>query len=216
MKKNKMAILMKEASRVKGANRMKGVSKMKKSKMAILLCLALTVSNAVLATGNSDITINTNGTETIPIYGYLGAEADIIDPDPELEIYVEVPVQIMFAAFESNSGKVTSPKFAITNLSAANDIRVEIDDFAQRPYPDVDLDGKLSLRLTDYNGEDIVADLFPAEYNEGKLLAANLSKQIDGFSDNKLEFMLGGTWGGSFSDELKPVFDITIKFSAVE
>ena len=159
--------------------------------------------------------------ETIPVHGYLGPDAHVTNPEPEdpepsedTEIYVEVPVKILFAAFESDGGIITSPKHTITNLSAISDVKVEIEQFVQRPNPDVDLGNNLSLKLLSASNEELVPDLFPSNYTSGKILTENLSKYIEGEDSNKLEFMVGGTWNGSFSEELMPVFDMIIKFSA--
>ena len=200
---------------------------MKKRLTAIVvsLCMVVSVSNVVFANGEDDSYKTITGEEeTIPVYGYVGPDKSVIPPDTggegepsPVEIYVEVPTKILFAAFESKEGEITSPKFTITNLSELNDIRVEIESFEQRNSDDVNLDGRLSLKLVDVSNEDVVPELFPSSYSPpGKLLLDSLSKSVEGFDNNKFVFMVGGMWSGSFDEELQPVFDMVVKFSSVE
>ena len=182
--------------------------------LTLVLCMMLVISGAAI-----DYNTTTSNAEVIPVHGYVGPDAYVTPPDPEkseTEIYVQVPVQIMFAAFESDAGAVTSPKFTITNLSEVSDVKVEVEQFVQRSFPDVDVDGKLSLKLVDFDNQDLVSNLFPADYQTPKLLTGNLSRYVEGVDGNELEFMVGGMWSGTFADELKPAFDMTVKFSAVE
>ena len=200
---------------------------MKKRLTAIVvsLCMVVSVSNVVFANGEDDSYKTITGEEeTIPVYGYLGPDKSVTPPDTgdggepsSVEIYVEVPTKILFAAFESNEGKITSPKFTITNLSDLSDIKVEIESFEQRNSDEVNLDGRLSLKLVDINDDDVVPELFPSSYHPlGKLLIDNLSKSVEGAGSNKFVFMVGGVWSGSFDEELQPVFDMVVKFSGVE
>ena len=191
---------------------------MKNTAIAVFLtlCIILSISHAAFAEDETDnpIITTTNSLEIIPVHGYVGPTEDILTP--ETEIYVEVPAKILFAAFESDDCTVTSPNFTIKNLSAANDIKVEIENFEQRMDLDIDLDGNLSLVLLNDNNEEIISDLFPSNYSTAKLLCANLPKYEEDSELNQLTFTLGGIWSGSFDTKLHPVFDITIKFSAVD
>ena len=191
-----------------------------KTKAFILaLCLLLSFPSAAFAETSTDNTIIAGSSEIISVHGYLGPDT-VAPPDPNerppLEIYVEVPVKILFAAFESDNGEITSPVFTITNLSATSDIKLEIENFEQRYDPAADLDGKLSLSLQSTDNESLVSDLFPASYSSQKLLSANLSRLEEGQDSNRLDFTIGGNWSGPFDTELYPVFDMTIKISAVE
>ncbi|MDL2237501.1 hypothetical protein LJC56_06695 [Christensenellaceae bacterium OttesenSCG-928-K19] len=192
----------------------------------LALCVALLVPATGLAAGfepESPANTTTNGAdgkEVIPVYGYIGQDTTIVDPDPEkpevppeTEIYIEVPVKVLFAAFESDAGAISSPDYTITNLSTANDVKVEVESFVQRATPAVDLNGNLSLKLVDSKGADIVGGLFPGAYESAKLLAENLPKKADGSDANRLGFAIGGTWNGGFASELHPAFDMTLKFS---
>ena len=189
--------------------------------MKKMIAIILTLGMALCIPGSAFAaeTSAENKTETVPVLGYIGPDAYTIPTDPEtpseFEIYVEIPVQIMFAAFECDAGDVTSPRFAITNLSEKNDVRVEVERFDKLDNPDIDLDGMLSLTLVDSDGEPLIADLFPSDYSVGKVLAESLAAYVEGSDDNRLEFTVGGTWSGTFDDELHPAFDMTIKLSAV-
>ena len=197
--------------------------------VTMVLCVILLVPATGLAAGEFDpstptntTTNGTDGKEVIPVYGYIGEDTTIVDPDPEnpevppeTEIYMQVPVKIMFAAFESDAGAISSPQYTLTNLSTANDVMVEVNNFAQRSNPNVDLEGKLALNLTDYAGVSLVSGVFPATYPPAKLLKDVLPKKADGVTDNQLEFKVGGTWSGAFNKELQPAFDMTLKFSVV-
>ena len=188
--------------------------------IVLILCLAMALPERAFAASGVEYRIVENSVEVIPVYGYMGPDDYIIAPEPEdnseLEIYVEIPVQIMFAALETDDGNVTSPMFKITNLSDKNDIKAEIESFTQREYPNIDLEDNLSLKLLGENGEELIPDLFPYNLGESVLLVENLPKYAEGYSDNILKFRIGGIWNGSFQNDLKPAFDMTIKFSATE
>jgi len=194
-----------------------------KKLMAILVALSVALSGSytVLASAPENVT-TVNGREVIPVYGYVGSDKHVIPPDvdvPEIpsdvEIYVEIPVQIMFAAIESAGGVVVSPVFTIRNLSEKNDVKVEIENFEQNANSAVDVDGKLTLMLTNPAYESVVSELFPGEYQTKKLLVENLPRYTEESNAHELEFRIGGHWSGSFAEELQPVFDMTLMFSAI-
>ena len=190
----------------------------------LAICMMFTLFNVAFAEDESasEDQITTAGMEVISVHGYVGPFTVVTPPDPddpdppETEIYVEVPVKILFAAFDSHEGAVTSPKFKITNLSSTSDIKVEIEGFEQRNDPDVILDNRLSLKLVTLDEEDLVSELYPSSYASAKIIKESLSKVIEGSNGNVIEFMVGGTWTGAFDKELKPIFDMTIKFSGTE
>ena len=190
---------------------------MKKNTLAtmLILCMLFALTGTALAT---ETMTSDKNTEVIPVLGYVGPDTVVIDPDdpdPTAEIYVEVPTQVIFAAFESGSGIVTSPKYAIKNLSTESDIRVEIESFTQQNAETVPLDGKLTLKLVTYTNTDLVTGLYPAAYPPAQTLADRLPKQVDESEDNILGFMISGHWSGDFEAELQPNFDMTVKFSVI-
>ena len=192
--------------------------KSKITALVLLLCMVFS-SNAVFAedetTPEANDKIINNSTEIIPVHGYVGPFEVVIPPDPEVEIYVEAPIKILFSAFDSDNGMVTSPKYVITNLSEKTDIKVEIESFAQQFDENASLDGQLSLKLVTHSNEDLVTELFPSDYTAAKLMSEKLNKNIDDGS-NSIGFMIGGSWLGDFEQEIKPIFDMTMKFSAAK
>ena len=192
----------------------------KKKVLAFMLAIfmAMSVFNLALSAEEPEPTdkITTSETEVIPVYGYIGPLSPIIPTDPETEIYVEVPIKIMFAAFDTQEGAVSSPVFKITNLSEKTDIKVEIADFSQQIEPAINLNDSLSLKLVTPAKTDLVSELFPADYSTAKVMTDKLVKNTEDAGDNVLSFTIDGTWSGSFNEEIQPVFDMTLKFSAAE
>jgi hypothetical protein len=72
----------------------------------------------------------------IPVYGYVGEDALIEDPDPAdpsatpevttYDINIGVPVKILWAAFVSDGGDVTSPEYKIKNYSMSKAVKVSV------------------------------------------------------------------------------------------
>ena len=180
----------------------------------LALCVALVFTGTAFA--ESESMTATSSEETIPVYGYLSEDTYVVEPEEPTtgEIYVEVPTKVIFAAFESDGGQISSPKFAITNLSDKNYVTVEVAACSQQPNPEVDLDGKLALKLVAVGGSDLVSDLFPADYSAPKTLAERIPSYVEGSDSNKIEFTVGGTWSGGFAENLQPAFEMTLKFSA--
>jgi len=197
---------------------------MKKKAIAIILTLALIMTTWTFAAEEKpeqeqEQQAVTEETGIVPVYGYLGTDTTVIVPEPDdsaTEIYVEIPMKLLFAAFESDGGAISSPTYTITNLSTANDVRVEIESFAQRNEADVPLEGQLSLKLVTEEGEDLVTGLFPSEGLLNEALAERLARQGEETEDSQLLFMVGGTWDGPLDRELQPVFDMTLRFTGVE
>ena len=182
------------------------------------IALALMLCAALLPVYADDSRITEDSTDVISVYGYIGPDTETVPTDPEeppaLEVYVEVPMKIQFAAFESDGGAVTSPRFRITNLSEQNDIKVEIESFTQRDDPAAELGNRLTLNLTDNTGANIITAIFPSS-GTTRLLTGCLPKRTEGSDDNRLEFMVNGMWIGDFTETIQPVFDMTVVFSAV-
>jgi len=194
--------------------------------MALALCMVLSLFTATATAEEPEPAsadnskISESSIEIIPVYGHIGSNTDIISPDPddpdplpEAEIYVEVPIRILFAAFDADEGAVTSPKYTITNLSETTNIKVEIENFTQQNDTEVQLENQLSLTLVSHEYTNLLPELFPADYQSAKLVSANLSKVVEDSDSNILRFMIAGTWSGSFDKEIKPIFDMTVKFS---
>jgi len=151
--------------------------------------------------------------ETIPVSGYIGANALAITPG---EIYVEVPVQLVFAAFESDAGIVTSPQYTIKNLSADTDVKVTLESFTQTNAESVLLDDLLSLKLLTPAYEDLLTGIYPQAEPQALVLTERLPKLEEGSTDNELGFCIGGTWHGAFDTEAKPDFEMVLTFTIVK
>jgi len=149
-------------------------------------------------------------TEVIPVSGYTGPDKEIVTPGV---IYVEVPTQLIFAAFAGDGGMVTSPKYTISNLSAHNDVKVVLESFTQNNADAVPMDGLLSLKLLTHDFEELLPDVFP--HSGPQTLVERLPRLTEGGTANTLGFHIGGTWGGSFDTERLPSFEMTLQFTVV-
>jgi hypothetical protein len=201
---------------------------MKKKAIAMMLALALVMTAVAFATEEGtgqeteqEVTEKTvtEAQDVIPVYGFLGVDAEVIVPDPmrpETEIYMEVPMRLLFAAFEGDNGAISSPYYAITNLSTVSDVRIEIESFVQCNAEEVPLEEQLTLKLLTETGEDLVTGLFPSEGAQEQALVERLPKWDEETEANQFLFMVGGTWDGEFHYGLQPVFDMTLRFSGAE
>ena len=184
----------------------------------LALCIMVSISAVAFATEEPDpnpthrpVTVES---DVIPIFGHIGSDSAVIDPEPE--IYVEVPLRLVFAAFESEAGVISSPRYTITNLSAISDVKIEIESLTQTNDATVPLNDNLSLEFLTHENEVLLPDLFPSDYLSPKLFQENLPKATADSDDNKLYFMLGGFWSGAFDQDLQPSFDMTVKFSIAQ
>ena len=186
---------------------------------ALALTVALMFSITAFAQQNfsldyAEVLIDENG-NIIPVFGYIGSDPGET-PIPEIEIYVELPVKILFAAFESVGENISSPKYTITNLSYLSDLKIEVTNFTQKNTETALLDGNLSLKLKDLNEVDIFAVVFPSDYQQPKLLTDRLPKITGDSQDNIFGFMVGGSWTGSFDKQIQPAFEMVLKISATQ
>ncbi len=100
-----------------------------------------------------DSSTQSSETADIPVYGYVGPDAVLIDPDPtdpdekpkptdpddvKYQINVSVPVKILWAVFESDVntstgiGEVTSPDYYIRNNSDELAVSITATSFAAK------------------------------------------------------------------------------------
>ena len=198
--------------------------KMKKNLIAValVLCVATIGFGAALANEEPEPSDKTteSSSEIIPIHGYVGPFSEVVTPDPDpdrvTEIYVSVPVKIIFAAFDIDNGEISSPVYKITNLSKTTDLKIEIESFTQNNDEDAPLNGQMNLKLVNQENEDLVAELFPSDYTNKKLMTDMLPKNVDSENHHIFNFMIGGRWDGDFDTKVSPIFDMTIKFSAAQ
>ncbi|MDR1068144.1 MAG: hypothetical protein LBL36_02730 [Clostridiales Family XIII bacterium] len=92
----------------------------------------------------------------IPVYGYIGEDEDLVDPDPEdpdtpptvYQVNVSVPVKILWAAFESDGGAITSPTYHVKNNSSTKDLDIELTSFAATGVDNATVDKYVDLAFT--------------------------------------------------------------------
>jgi hypothetical protein len=208
---------------------------MKKKLSAIALTAILVMAigvSPVFAAGSlptedeieyQDVNGNSGITGQIPVYGYIGADADIDDPDPEdpnvppepnvYEVNVSVPVKIFWAAFESDNGAVKSPNYKIKNNSKDtgtnnHDLDISLIGFEATAGAAQDLvtAGELTLNLIGDIEAGNVVGTTPATavaLTTAKELPANIT----------WIFKIGGAYTGGFTTELNPVYNMVLEFS---
>ena len=155
---------------------------------------------------------------TIPVYGYVGEDAVITDPDKDkphippivtpAEINVSVPVKIIWAAFESDKGDVTAPTYHIKNNSTTPDYNliVTLTSFdAENPHANA-INSALSLHIT---GAEMATPNVIGITN-AKTFEADFSAQA------RWEFSLSGTYDGNFDIAYTPTYSMVLTFALDE
>lgn len=192
--------------------------------LIFVMCMSLTAFAApsLPAIGtNDDAEIDTSNNEVeTPVYGYVGPDALITDPvptDPGTEpdvdpvatdMEISLPVKLMWAAFASDGGAVTSPTYTIENKSAFA-VDVELTSFDQtNTVRNATKDAQISLNLVGLGeswgtASNVVGMTVPV--NAGTLTAS-------GATASKT-FTIGGTYGGSFADPYQPTYNMVLTFS---
>jgi len=197
--------------------------------MACLLMMGFTVIPAFAEgslpadtdVGYRDVTGDSPESTDIPVYGYIGEDVDVTDPDPDdpdtppdftpFEINVSVPVKIIWVAFESDAGAISAPNYKITNNSVGNNVAVAITSFTgTATNPDnATVDPDLILNLTGapmarnvVNGDGITATYLTTAATVGTLSARG-----------SYTFSLGGTWDGGFAVALMPTYEMVLTFT---
>ncbi|MDR1068173.1 MAG: hypothetical protein LBL36_02875 [Clostridiales Family XIII bacterium] len=202
------------------------------SLIVIVMMMALGASSAFAAADyqGSDfddikykIVKGDDGADTdIPVYGFISEDVDgILDDDSEDEgeqpyldtyaINVEVPVKLIWAAFEGDEGDITAPDYHITNLSRANDLTVTMTDFVIKDEDSdaTTIDSDLTLNIT--GTQMALADVVGMT-SRTDAYATTLFKRVDLSTANTWNFSLGGTWDGDWSTTYTPQYTMTLKF----
>ena len=182
-------------------------------------------------------TINaTEKTTEIPVYGYIGPDADIIvDPNnPEdpptyttYDINVIVPTSIIWAAFASDAdnpgGNIVSPEYYIKNLSNAHDLDISINQFTENTLNNTDagtVKPDLTLQLIGTDGLT-TPTAFPKNLADtGSYIAATPGTPVslgtlaktDTLGVSTWNFSLGGTYTGDYDQTLYPQYNLEFKF----
>jgi len=165
---------------------------------------------------DQDRVVNTDDPTTqIPVFGYIGQDADIThpeDPDGPLvinpvttEMRVSVPVRLVWAAFASDGGEIKSPTYKIENKSAFA-VDVELTRFENTTTDkDDDMDENIVISLEDLNesAKDVV----------GMTELELLTLRATGTSNSSIEFNIGGRYTGSFAKPYQPTYRMVLTFS---
>jgi hypothetical protein len=163
----------------------------------------------------------------IPVYGYVGPEDTLIDPDPDnpeeppivTEVNVSVPVKIIWAAFEPDAGTIVAPNYYIQNHSTVHDLKVKMESFQPRPGGDnTSVDQFLVLNLAGKAGGFEASNPISSGNGIVASFPINGSTTID-FANTftkggKWDFTLTGNWSGAFvSTSYVPAYDMVLVFS---
>jgi hypothetical protein len=158
-------------------------------------------------------------TDNIPVYGYVGEDAEITDTDPTnpdtppgtnaYEINVSVPVKILWAAFESDAGAVSAPDYHIKNNSRTYDLDVTLSSFLARvSAANEEVDPFLTLNIT---GTEMatagVINAGGADYDNDTPFATVLQK------NTSWTFSLSGMYSGVFTTAYTPSYDMVLEFA---
>jgi hypothetical protein len=166
----------------------------------------------------------------IPVYGYVGPEGPVtddasgsaIDSPDVAPISVSVPTKLFWAAFQSNGGTITAPKYQIANNSG-DDINVKLTSFknANSSTSDNDLvDKYLDLNLAstassaDFTKTAVVdGDGTNAKYRG---VATDMQEVSLGTLEDEdtWGFTFDGTWTGTWPDDAyEPKYTMVLTFS---
>ena len=187
--------------------------------------------------------IQEDGTDTtsdIPVYGYIGPDVVITDGDPgdpdvpptiegePKDINVAVPVKIMWAAFASDEGDVTSPTYYIKNLSYGSygsKIEISVADFDGANSDAAAVKSGLTLKMIDMDNPTSTVDLLNSShaYTTGGTAFVTLNQGASPTSLEVWNFSIGGFFGGDFPgmgsasaiDKYQPEYNLTFKFEVV-
>jgi len=198
---------------------------MKKKVISVVMSLALAL--AVITTpafaedyvlpGDPDPTTNDAlaGASTqdvdIPVFGYVGEDADVTDPEDPIfyEINVSVPVALMWAAFETDGGAIVAPVYTIENRSAKNLVKVELTSFEGDGADNAAVDSVLTLNIKSITGT----------FNQSGVVVAGaygINDAPKGTMDvrSAWTFTFDGTWAGNFSDgPFSPTYKMVLTFT---
>jgi len=166
---------------------------------------------------------------TVPVYGYVGPDATIVDntdpPGPPTVILgVSVPVNLLWAAFKSDAGAVTSPNYYIQNNSATP-VNMKITSFtADTSTPALvtaagAVNKDLTLKLVGINGATPVS-VWTSNGTTGTGIASGSPVDLGnlgalGSSTEKRTFTIGGAFpAASIPDntDYRPQYKMVLTF----
>jgi hypothetical protein len=174
----------------------------------------------------------------IPVYGYIGEDAELEDPDKEdpdvpptphpYAINVSVPTKVIWAAFEADAGDITAPAYKIYNngKAATQSVDVELTSFTAKPgNPDnTDVDKFLSLDIESADLHDsgkiavVTSDGTTASY-PASTVALGTTGEDELAEDDAWDFTLGGGYDHDhvsntigFTTPKAPSYDMVLTF----
>jgi hypothetical protein len=173
-----------------------------------------------LSTTEDELLTTDNSKGLIPVYGYVGEDAIIDDdekddPTKEPDVYpflidVSVPVKVIWAAFESGGGAVTSPDYYIEN-HGDDDLTVTLVSFAANGADNTNVDSDLSLTLAEVSaGAMTNSETSTTLVSSGNYPANN--DALGTLATGKWNFKLTGTYDGSFTTPYEPSYLMVLKF----
>ena len=185
----------------------------------------------------------------ITVHGYIGPDTTLTDTDPtdptvkpdptdpDMMINVAVPMKILWAAFGTDNGKVTSPNYYVKNLSLSNDVEVTVTGFAPVVADSFDAPTEAALKdaldlsiissAGSYTTTPSAIPLIFGAAADRTLSRSYLTSASDPVTLDKLDGAdLGSaaTWnfniGGHYYDNITsttimPEYNLTFKFTAV-
>jgi len=169
---------------------------------------------------------NTTTDTTIGVTGYVGEDA-IIDPDPDVppttyDINVAVPTAIIWAAFESDGGKVVAPNYFVENRSANSKVKVSLVSFkAVNPAGEANsaVDGVLTLNLVSKTvGAVGVNNIFVngTGFSGTPVVLGTFDPRTTIENTGAFKFTIDGKYDGGFEKNLQPKYEMVLQFDHVE
>ena len=221
-----------------------------KKLLSIVLAASLVASASVTAfasfaqpNGTNDMVLpvtpetvfETPVNRTIPVYGYVGPDGEIYDPDPDdpdeppiIRLGVSVPVKLMWAAFASDGGDITSPNYFIRNFTSTP-VNVSIRTFEVNPLGDgyeaahhTAVDSDLVLIMEGLGAGTGTASHVTV-WDEGQVINPSATRDIGTlapFSTNlndghRRTFTIGGFFDGSLDVPLTGLrYNMILRFEA--
>ncbi len=180
---------------------------------------AFAAGGAIMTTpANRDVQGDSAQTTTIPVFGYVGEDATITDPDTgdpnkppvvtNYEINVSVPVKIIWAAFQSEAPAITAPNYYLKNNSAGNSLSVTLSSFKARATPaNTAVDPKLTLNLT---GTQMSKN---SVFAAGNGYTGTSAFPLAFAPGAQWDFSLSGMYVGTFTTAQSPVYDMVLTFA---
>jgi len=136
-------------------------------------------------------------------------------------VEVSVPVKLLFAAFESDKGEVTSPAYFIKN-NGETDIEVTLSGFEVSDSAGVSLvnnpasDGQLGLKLKSYSQPNLFPEVSLASAQTQSFVLGTLGDKDVTDGSDRMGLKVGGKYIGSFDVSKQPRYMVVFEFEVVK